>query len=277
MKSLQLKKGFLIAAAMAGVVFLNAEVSHAIPSLQLDIKGGTYDKFTETTVSKSKAFTLYAYLIPDSSAPLADWYYISAAIGPKFGPGKGNLGSFEFDSKEIKATDDMVYGNPPVDTVYAGQGHDPGDLSSHDIFDTYFHEFRFKFDEHKTRTAYNTQTGEPGKGSMYYQEFSVDTSALKNPYMIHFDLYNTVTNNVIVRVPQTVKDCKKTGKKTVCTDSTVMVDRIAGTDTDIRSFAPYSHDAESCRNCSVPEPSTLILLGSGITGLAAIRIFRKKG
>ena len=72
----------LTAAVLAGT----SGTVLAIPSLQLDIAGGTYDPVTETIIASSTPFTLYAYLVPDSGAPLTGTYYISAAILPAVGP-----------------------------------------------------------------------------------------------------------------------------------------------------------------------------------------------
>ncbi|HAS18026.1 MAG TPA: hypothetical protein DCR39_09160, partial [Nitrospiraceae bacterium] len=45
-------------------------------------------------------------------------------------------------------------------------------------------------------------------------------------------------------------------------------------DCDITQFAPFSHDAESKK---VPEPSTLILLGTGLVALSLWRLKKGKG
>ena len=122
-----------------------------------------------------------------------------------------------------------------------------GDLPKHGIFPTYFSEFEFQFSSSNQISAYNTMqraifgSSIPASGTgMYYAAFTIDTSLLDPNYVIHFDLYNT--------------KLKK------------------GIDIDVTQFAPFSHDAES-RHQEVPEPSTVLLLGSGLVGLWASRRF----
>lgn len=240
-----------------GLVFGASSKSHAVPELQLDIAGGYYDTSTQTIVANGNLFTLYAFLVPDEMFNLvSDTYFISAAIIPKIGPEGMDLGSFTFNGDTIDVTADMTYGVPPIEEIVCIQGWDAGDLSKHSVFPTYFSEFDFAFSASNLVKQYNTQdratSGStltlepytyPGSGEfkgMYYASFSVDISLLDPEYLVHFDLYNT-------------KIKCRTG------------------DIDIREFAPFSHDAES--GYPVPEPSTYLLLGSG---LAAIIYLRKK-
>ena len=57
----------------------------AVPTLQLDIGGGVYDPDTESIVSTSGLFTLYAILHPGGASTLSTTYYISAALSPEVG------------------------------------------------------------------------------------------------------------------------------------------------------------------------------------------------
>lgn len=226
----QMRRGFLIVTFLLLTSWVS--VASALPSLQLDILGGTYDTTTETIVASSDSFTLYALLLPNKKAPLNDRYYISAALVPKVGA--SDYGSFTFNGATIHATSDMVYGNPPFESNLA---RDPGDLPRHGIFPTFFSEFGFTFDPARTSIPYNTAddagAGPTGNGAMYYTAFSVNTSGLGTDVALHFDLYN-----------------KKEG-------------RGGAGDVDVKSFAPFSHDAQSSPSVPVPEPASLLLTALG--------------
>lgn len=232
---------------LAALGFAPQEAS-ALPALQLDIAGGGYDYGTETIVTSSDTFRLYALIKPDSKNTLSDTYYISAALTPQVKSGS-SLGSFVFNGTTVNATTDMYYGVPPLE---ANLAFDSGDLSKHSIFPTYFKEFGFQFSSANRITGYNSQdraqsggainTAYASNGSMYYAMFDVDVSSLASGYEVHFDLYNTAVKNG---------------------------------DTDVTKAAPFSHDAETTSH-SVPEPATLLLMGSGLTGLYFSRKLKRK-
>ena len=47
-------------------------VASAVPVLQLDIGGGTYDPVTETVVTSDSSFTVYAYGTPGGNVSYAN-------------------------------------------------------------------------------------------------------------------------------------------------------------------------------------------------------------
>lgn len=239
----QLMKIFkTVATTIAAAAVLALPVkSFAVPTLQLDIAGGTYDTTTQTIVASGNPFTLYALIVPDTWNTLSDTYYISAALAPKVSTAS-SLGSFVFNGTTVNATSDMLYGTPPVETL---QSHQAGDLQQHGIYDTYFKQFAFNFSSSNQISQYNTADRATAgtainltpnsSGGMYFAAFTVDTALLDPAYVVHFDLYNSAAD---------------------------------GSNVYITQFAPFSHDAESGGNGNqVPEPSTLLLIGSGLTGL----------
>jgi hypothetical protein len=224
--------------------------TEAIPLLQLDMKGGTYDPVTESIVAPGGAFELFAILTPKTGASQTDinallntTYYVSIALMPPPTPGPGGLGSFTFGqtgSVNNYTAGNLTYGTPPAEYIEAKT--DPGDLSKHGIYPTYFAEYAFTFKPFNRAIAYNTADAPGGPtfgatGTAFYASFIGDTASLANGYNLHFDLYDVVT-----------KLCAKTS----CTDI------------DVNRFAPFSHDAQTTSR--IPEPSGVLflMLGSAI-------------
>ena len=248
MKTSNCLRLLLMGAFLAGA----STLASAIPVLQLGIAGGTYNSATETIVSSGPNFSLYAFLLPNSSNTLTDTYYLSMAVTPQIST-PANLGSFTVNGSTVNVTSGMTYGTPPLDAIFPG--HDAGDLATHSIFPTYFRELGFAFSSANKSGAFNTQDhpswGPQSDTGMYYQRFDIDTSNLASGYEIHFDLYNTM----------------------LCINGRGQCSG-AG-DIDITQFAPFSHDAQSGPRVptSVPEPGTVLLLGLGLLGLGFARKF----
>ena len=227
-------KNKILAAAVFGAVAV--QTSWALPNLQLDIAGGTYVGGTEeSTLSDKSAFSLEAlvlssYLALDPSKT----YYLSAAITPKTSvPLTADFGSFTINGTTYDATHGMIWGTPPVDEAQ------PGELTTHGIYDTHYAEIAFTFAGSDLIDAYNVQDGASGPGKINRKTFAVDASGLAEGYEVHFDLYNTKTKKGLEVVDQ---------------------------------FAPFSHDAVSAPDAG----STVALFGVALAGLGTLRRFRAR-
>jgi hypothetical protein len=223
-----------IKSLLAAVIGLSATALHAVPELQLDIIGGTYDTSTETTLANSSVFTLRALVKGSSNLPGP--YYISAAVEPApEAPGSGplpNVGSFAINGTSY-SIGDLSYGVPPLNIP----DDQAGDLPKHGIYPTYYKEVLFYFSPSSTVASYNVQDDAPAGGLLYYHDFTIDVTGLASGLNLHFDFYD----EKVKRGVYTIDD-----------------------------FAPFSHDAAS--RTQVPDGgATVVMLGAAFLGAALFR------
>ena len=239
------KARLLLAPLLAATLFASAP-ARAVPQLQLDILGGSYDASTQTIMAGANSFSLYAY-----SLSLPGNFFLSMALVPSTSA-SGNYGSFTLNGSSVNVTGDMTFGTPPLETILGGAGTDPGDLASHGIFPTYFAERMFSFSSANQSGIYNTQddagAGPQAGSGMYFARFDFDISGLAAGYGLHFDLYNETL----------ISSCKNR----TCTIG----------DIDVNKFAPFSHDAGAMVT-TIPEPETyaMLLAGLAVLGFAGRR------
>jgi len=221
----------------------------AIPFLQLDIGGGLYvGGSEESTLTSANEFILYA--LADSrkgennlgSNWTDDRFFLSFAITPglAYQPSGGpDLGSFSINGTVYSATDDMVFGVPPIEDN-GEAGKDGGDLGKHDVYKTYFLEQEFQFTGANTSGRYNVaeDTGDVTNYSgsrLFYESWNIDTRNLAEGYNLHFDLYHK--------------------------------NYLSSSDLDVDYKAPFSKDAGT----RVLEPPSIALFVLGLIGLGIIR------
>jgi hypothetical protein len=244
-----MNKTILSILSMLCITLLFTTSALAVPFLQLDASDGGYIGGDEESIQPTtNPFTLYALVDPSRKAwdGYGELYYLSIALISDSGP------VLDYDPSEAGFFTITGFGPDPVSSVDVpasaaeygipplGLDSNPGLLGPHDVFPTYYWELGFNFDPGKIAEEYNTQDN-PG-GLVVDDVLGLNyrdfviALNLNDGYHLHFDLYN------------------KDGSK-------------------IDKFAPFSHDVTTN---GVPEPSTVLLLGLGLIGLAGLSRKRLK-
>ncbi|NQU11595.1 hypothetical protein HQ590_12445 [bacterium] len=211
-----------------------------MPSLQLDVAGGSYDAVNEDILPGGSPFDLAMLLVEDADTKLNSTFCLSIAIVSLEGTGYDGItaGDLGWGSFDIGATTyspvsaGAIYGTPPPATE---------DLPTHGVFDTRYFELAIDFTAYDALadSSYNSQTGNhtyplPSGDQDMYVKFldDIDVSGLTDGYAVHFDLY------------------QKDGEGNVI------------------EKAPFSHDATS-----IPEPAGFVL---ALAGMAVFGLIRRK-
>lgn len=241
-----MKKVFLFMMLIAAL-FMMGNTAMAYPLLQLDIGGGVYDSVEETILSGVTEFELYALLdTSNMDNKLKDFGDPTYCLVASVDPAAMDNGSFQIDGTPVAVTGGMVPTAGP-NPVLSHPKLNHGELGS------YGYLYQFSFDPNNTAMAYNTQDNPGGfvadpSGTFLYEDFSVDISGLDPFIPVHFDLLVYDADDILGGALRGVRS------------GSSGIDMIT---------APFSHDATG-----VPEPSSMLLLGSGLVGLAAFA--RKK-
>ncbi len=212
----------------------------AVPDLQLFIDGATYDWYTQTWVAESNSIDLYVISANDAK----DDIIVSLAMD---GGGLPSSMGVTFDGTAIDPGA-WVYDYSPLASA---PGWDGGvDLPPHGVFPTWFtevHTGAYGLGSSIGDVQPELGSGEywdpsptpefPGAPANQQGEWKMFTVDVSGPVGtgIHFDAY---TMN----------------------------------GTAIDNFAPFSHDAGTT---IVPEPGTIILMGSGLMGMG-FGVFRRR-
>jgi hypothetical protein len=159
---------------LIAVSLLALSTAQAVPVLQLDSPQGTWESSTETTVSTTDLFDIWALGKNPSGT-----YYLTAVVTPKTPIGDASFGSFKIgDSIYSVANGNLLHGAPP------------NPVGTHDnLFPSYYAQIAFSFGA-TTVASYNVQTGESAKGVLSQQIFSIDMSGLADGFGLHFDLFS---------------------------------------------------------------------------------------
>jgi hypothetical protein len=253
------------------LVFIAAALcntAHALPVLQLgptSAAGWSYDAGSETWVftggsnatanlsafaNATKADGGKGAFAWDAAGAASRWAYLVVAAVPDLGGGSGDNFDISVNGASFLTSG---YGNPPVE--------DPNSLSPHGIYDTYFEIYKFQFDG-PLQAIFNTSPNDASdpSGMGYSEAFQIQINSLKSGVTgLHFDLFTVIGDGVYQTPGPENKDL------------------VAG-------FAPYSHDAQwnpgepdvppDQPPPRVPVPSTLLLLGLGLTALGRRQVRR---
>lgn len=237
-----------VAGIILFTVYLSAGRLHALPSLQLYIDpaanpGATYNLGSQTWVYSGNTLTLTAFAVDKNfgshngnafAGTVTDAYLSIALEGGSIPSGSlgDTLPASAFGTLNINGGDSpldhWVYGIPPEATVDSMDC--AADLAPHGVFPTWFTQYQFNFGSYGA-SVFNTQPGKTGTDTGFRKDFTIDLGNI-DASVVHFDLFTL------------------------------------NSDSNIRKFAPYSHDAEA-NTAPVPEPASAALLALGL-GVASL-------
>ena len=230
------KLAILISGILSLSLFVFPEAM-AIPVLQLDIVNATYyEDFNSDGDNEDPCDK--GVVTNDNTFTLQALWQIDQQLNSTLSVKKFFISSALLTLNGQKITSLTVFPSISIDgtPVNTWDYGSPDKMPPHGVFDTFYHELRFYFEPNEyASTGIYNVADGTGSQSGYIHDFDFNVTGLGGSYTLGFDLYTYDDKGKIVN-------------------------------------APFSHNG--C-HYPIPEPATMLLLGSGLLGLFGIG-FRKK-